>query len=86
MGSPASEPKRSEDEGPQREVTLRPFWMGKQRLPWDEYDLFAFGKEIPRKRPAINPKHREQKRRCSYASGHLLTPIRPLVWGVTINR
>jgi formylglycine-generating enzyme required for sulfatase activity len=47
MGSPSSEPKRSEDEGPQHEVTLHPFWMGKTEVTWEEYDLFAFGKESP---------------------------------------
>jgi len=48
MGSPPNEAKRSDDEGPQHEVTLRPFWMGKTEVTWDEYDLFAFGKEIPK--------------------------------------
>ena len=55
MGSPTSEPKRSEDEGPQHEVTLRPFWMGKTEVTWDEYDLFAFGKEIPKKEAGNQP-------------------------------
>src|SRR5882672_10832383 len=42
MGSPANEPNRREDEGPQHEVTLKPFWMGKTEVTWDAYDLFAF--------------------------------------------
>jgi eukaryotic-like serine/threonine-protein kinase len=29
MGSPSSEPKRSDDEGPQYEVSVQPFYMGK---------------------------------------------------------
>jgi len=29
MGSPAGEPNRAADEGPQHPVTVRPFWMGK---------------------------------------------------------
>ncbi len=48
MGSPPTEAKRAEDEGPQHEVTLRPFWMGKTEVTWDEYDLFAFAKEVPK--------------------------------------
>jgi formylglycine-generating enzyme required for sulfatase activity len=40
MGSPASEKGRGDDEGPQHPVTLRPFWMGKMEVTWNEYDLF----------------------------------------------
>src|SRR5271163_4606 len=40
MGSPAGEPGRSADEGPQHPVTIRPFWMGKTEVTWDEYDLY----------------------------------------------
>jgi len=40
MGSPASEPGRQADEGPQHPVTIRPFWMGKCEVTWDEYDLY----------------------------------------------
>jgi formylglycine-generating enzyme required for sulfatase activity len=40
MGSPESEPGRSADEGPQHPVTVRPFWMGKLEVTWDEYDLY----------------------------------------------
>jgi formylglycine-generating enzyme required for sulfatase activity len=49
MGSPADEPKRKEDEGPQHEVTLKPFWMGKTEVTWDAYDLFAFSQDIRKK-------------------------------------
>jgi formylglycine-generating enzyme required for sulfatase activity len=40
MGSPASEKGHAEDEGPQHPVTIRPFWMGKTEVTWDEYDIF----------------------------------------------
>jgi formylglycine-generating enzyme required for sulfatase activity len=40
MGSPPTEPGRSADEGPQHPVTIRPFWMGKTEVTWDEYDLY----------------------------------------------
>lgn len=46
MGSPAGEPGRGEYEGPRREVTIRPFWMGKTEVTWDEYDLFAFAQNL----------------------------------------
>ncbi len=37
MGSPADEPERNDDEGPQREITLQPFWMAKCEVTWSEY-------------------------------------------------
>jgi formylglycine-generating enzyme required for sulfatase activity len=40
MGSPEDEKGRGEDEGPQHPVTIRPFWMGKMEVTWDEYDLY----------------------------------------------
>lgn len=45
MGSPASEPGRASDEGPQHPVTIRPFWMGKCEVTWDEFDIFWKGSE-----------------------------------------
>jgi formylglycine-generating enzyme required for sulfatase activity len=49
MGSPANEPGRGADEGPQHPVTVRPFWMGKLEVTWDEYDLYW------RKKPGAEP-------------------------------
>lgn len=46
MGSPDKEEGRKADEGPQHEVSVRAFWMGKTEVTWDEYDLFAFAKNI----------------------------------------
>jgi formylglycine-generating enzyme required for sulfatase activity len=40
MGSPADEPGRGADEGPQHPVTIRPFWLGKCEVTWDEFSLF----------------------------------------------
>ncbi len=42
MGSPATESGRDADEGPQVEVTVKPFWIGKTEVTWDEFDQFAF--------------------------------------------
>lgn len=40
MGSPASEANRKDDEGPQVKVKVKPFWMGKYEVTWDEYNPF----------------------------------------------
>src|SRR5580692_11310289 len=40
MGSPESEKGRLPNEGPVHPVTIRPFWMGKTEVTWDEYDRY----------------------------------------------
>jgi formylglycine-generating enzyme required for sulfatase activity len=40
MGSPNSKPNRKNDEGPQFEVIVSPFWMSKYELTWAEYKRF----------------------------------------------
>ncbi len=49
MGSPAGEAKRKEDEGPQHEVAIEPFWMGKHEVTWDEYELWGLGLDLQRR-------------------------------------
>lgn len=41
MGSPPSEPNRKQDEGPQHEVNIEPFWMAEFEVTWDLYDAFV---------------------------------------------
>jgi formylglycine-generating enzyme required for sulfatase activity len=43
MGSPLTEKGRKDDEGPQHPVRVRPFWMGRCEVTWEEYDLFLAG-------------------------------------------
>ncbi len=40
MGSPESETHRKADEGPQREVAVDAFYMGKYEVTWDVFELF----------------------------------------------
>ncbi len=40
MGSPNAESDRRTDEGPQFEVLVEPFWMGKHEVTWSEYKLY----------------------------------------------
>lgn len=40
LGSPENEPTRNEDEGPQVEVSIDPFFMAKIEVSWDEYLAF----------------------------------------------
>ena len=49
MGSPAGEAGRTEDEGPQHEVQVAPFWMGKYEITWDQYEIWMFSLDIQRR-------------------------------------
>lgn len=40
MGSPEGEQGRVADEGPQRQIEVDPFWIGKTELTWSEYKVF----------------------------------------------
>jgi len=59
MGSPADEAFRNHDEGPQVEVEVGAFWMGKCEVTWEEYNLFAQDYQLAKKLGADIPKDRE---------------------------
>jgi formylglycine-generating enzyme required for sulfatase activity len=40
MGSPTKEKGRRPDEGPVREIEVRPFWISRTEIPWDAYSAF----------------------------------------------
>ncbi|MCS6777633.1 MAG: SUMF1/EgtB/PvdO family nonheme iron enzyme, partial [Chloroherpetonaceae bacterium] len=46
---PGGKIKIADPEGkkPPREVEVKPFWMGKMEVTWDEYDIFAFQLDLP---------------------------------------
>ncbi|MDP6113623.1 MAG: formylglycine-generating enzyme family protein [Planctomycetota bacterium] len=41
LGSPESEPGRKSDEGPQAEVRVAPFWIGKYEITWKQFWLYT---------------------------------------------
>ena len=45
LGSPDKEAGRTDDEGPQVKVQIKPFWMGKHEVTWDEYEPFQLTAE-----------------------------------------
>lgn len=47
MGSPPDEAGRADHEGPQVEVIVEPFWMGKYEMRWDEYDVWNTDEDRP---------------------------------------
>src|SRR5947209_3533818 len=53
-GSGAGEKARSADEVPPHPVRLRPFWMGRTEVTWDELDLY-WRQYADTSRPAYRP-------------------------------
>ncbi|NLX95179.1 MAG: formylglycine-generating enzyme family protein [Rhodopirellula sp.] len=50
MGSPDTEEGRGEDEGPQVEVELAPFWMATHETTWDLYEEWSFELDVQRRK------------------------------------
>jgi formylglycine-generating enzyme required for sulfatase activity len=49
MGSPLAEKGRNADEGPQVQVKVEPFWMGKYEITWNQYELWGMGLDKQRR-------------------------------------
>jgi formylglycine-generating enzyme required for sulfatase activity len=50
MGSPSGEGDRKDDEGPQVDVKINPFWMEAHEVTWDEYELWGLGLDQQRRK------------------------------------
>jgi formylglycine-generating enzyme required for sulfatase activity len=62
MGSPDGEAGRGADESPLHEVTVKPFWMGKFEVTWDTFEIYAFSRDLRKKKTdnvdlATQPEH-----------------------------
>ncbi len=49
MGSPDDEEDRNDDEGPQHQVKIDPFWMGKFEVTWAQYDAWGESMDVRRR-------------------------------------
>ncbi len=57
-----NEGNRISDEGPQHEVEIEPFWMGKCEVTWDEYELFDAPERYQRDMWLAHPRVRAEGR------------------------
>ncbi|MFO7905850.1 MAG: formylglycine-generating enzyme family protein [Pirellulaceae bacterium] len=48
MGSPEGEEFREPWEGPQHQVKVNPFWMGKYEITWDAFEVWVYDLDIQR--------------------------------------
>lgn len=55
VGSPEGEEGRKEDEGPQHEVTIEPFWMGKFEVGWDAFEEYTMKMNAHRRKVLKKP-------------------------------
>ena len=55
MGSPDSEAGRGKDEGPQHEIEIKPLWVGKCEVTWDEYDIFSLQMDVTKRKQQMKP-------------------------------
>jgi formylglycine-generating enzyme required for sulfatase activity len=55
MGSPESEAGRQADEGPQHEVAIEPFWMGKHEVCWDAFEEYTMKMNAHRRKVLKRP-------------------------------
>lgn len=76
IGSPESETNRRSDEGPEFEVVIEPFWMGKHEVTWAEYmtfmDLDSAFKQFQQK--SLRPVDRQQMDQVVTAPSSLYDP------------
>ncbi|MFH5805941.1 formylglycine-generating enzyme family protein [Alienimonas sp. DA493] len=62
IGSPEDEEGRGEGEGPQRRVSVSPFWMATKEVTWDEYETFLLKRDEQRRKLAgIKPSEYDLK-------------------------
>jgi formylglycine-generating enzyme required for sulfatase activity len=55
MGSPEGEEGRKDEEGPQHEVTIEPFWMGKHEVGWDAFEEYTMKMNAHRRKVLKKP-------------------------------
>jgi len=82
MGSPETEKKRKDDEGPEFEVSIEPFFMGKYEVTWDLYEEFLRNYNLLGKKGGfVSPPIEKLADAVSYP-----TPIYDLAAGPALQR
>jgi formylglycine-generating enzyme required for sulfatase activity len=82
MGSPAGEKGRKEDEGPQHEVEVGPFWMAKCEIAWDAYEIWSADLDIVRRKLASEPETEHDKASAIFQISQPTKPYTDMTFGM----
>jgi formylglycine-generating enzyme required for sulfatase activity len=83
IGSPDNEPGRNADEGPQKEVSIDAFWMGKTEVTWNEFQLFMYHEEEKKRREGKQiPAEQTDLVKASDAVSHPTQPYVEMSFGM----
>lgn len=82
MGSPAGEKGRKDDEGPQHEVEISPFWMARCEIPWDVYEVWSVDMDIVRRKLANEPETERDKASLIFQVSQPTKPYTDMTFGM----
>ena len=81
MGSSKDEDNRQRNEGPQTEVTVHPFWIGKYEVTWDEYEPFMIT-EVEREKHGARKDYNPEQHSIVDAVSGPTTPYMEMSFGM----
>ncbi|MCE9527700.1 MAG: formylglycine-generating enzyme family protein [Planctomycetales bacterium] len=82
MGSPAGEKGRKDDEGPQHDVEISPFWMARCEIPWDVYEIWSADLDIVRRTLASEPETERDKASLIFQISQPTKPYTDMTFGM----
>ena len=82
MGSAADESERNQDEGPQHQVSISPFWMGKYEITWDVYEVWMSDLDILRRSVTQKPANPRDELAAAYQISQPTEPYTDMSFGM----
>ena len=82
MGSPDGEEGRKENEGPQHQVKVPAFWMGKYEIRWDAFEVWMFDLDIQRRKLANAAETERDKAAAEYQLSQPTEPYTDMTFGM----
>lgn len=83
MGSPADEPGRGPEEGPQHDVRVSALWVGRTEVTWDEYRVFML--KLDRELRAADPSRAVPQDAWADAVSRPTPPYVPMDFGMGVQ-
>ncbi len=86
MGSPEDEEGREDNEGPQHEVKIDPFWMAKCETQWDAFEVWMFDLDIQRRKVLGEDETERDKLSEEYQLSQPTEPYTDMTFGMGKQR